>query len=197
VDWHPSPPWQHWPRFAYAGASCLLALTSLALGTYAGFTGQTISPLNTFGTGTVQLTAKLAGTPQDFAFGTVSNLLPGDSIVRFLDVANAGSLDFTSAMSAEATASSALDDEPTAGLQLEIRQCSVSWAATDVCPGTASDLYLGRLAPLAAGALSLGAVAPGPAHTAHLQLKVTLPASSASMAGLSSTLRFAWTATTS
>jgi spore coat-associated protein N len=185
-------------RLAMTSATGVLALSSVALGTYAGFSAYTSGPGNTFSLGTVQMTTTL-GAPSGagaFSFGTFADMVPGESVTRFLDVANTGTLDFTYVMSSAATASSALNTDVTNGLQLEIKQCSLAWTGVDSCGagGTVSTLYTGRLAPLAGQPVSLGTVSAG-GGTAHLQLKVTLPGTATALSGLSSTLELTWTAT--
>jgi hypothetical protein len=196
-------------RLALSSATGLLALSSVALGTYAGFSAQVSNPGNTFATGSVKIDAYVgspdtpAGTSNNFGFGTVSDLLPGEPIVKYLDIENIGTLPVTIAMSSTVTGGgSSLDSDATNGLKLEIKRCTgAAWSAQDTCTGgTASTLYNnGRVAPLLDPSdndnfVSLGTVQPGAADTAHYQLRVTLPDTATGLVGQSSTLQFTWTA---
>jgi hypothetical protein len=148
-------------RLAMTSATGVLALCSVALGTYAGFSAYTTNPGNTFSLGTVQMTTAL-GAPSGagaFTFGTFADMVPGESVAKFLDVSNTGTLDFSYTMASAATASSALDTDATNGLQLEIKQCSLAWTATDSCTagGAVSTLYTGRLAPRSARSMPFSA----------------------------------------
>jgi hypothetical protein len=185
-------------RIVLSLATALLALTSVGLGTYAGFSAQTVSPGNTFSTGTLSLTTTL-GNPTSsspFTFGTISDLVPGEAVVRFLDVTNTGSLDFTYAMASTATSSSTLDTDVTNSLQVEIKRCTVAWSGVDSCSGDTTTPYAGPIAPLAGTPVNLGAITAGAGNVAYLQLRVRLPSTATSLTGLTSTVQFTWTATT-
>ncbi|HEV2123226.1 MAG TPA: hypothetical protein VGW38_10690, partial [Chloroflexota bacterium] len=119
-----------------------------------------------------------------------------ESIVKFLDVTNTGSLDFTYVMESTATTSSSLNTDATNGLQLEIKHCTAAWSGNDTCAGgTASTKYTGRLGPMSGSPVNLGTVTAGAGNVAHLQIRVTLPSSAGSLTGQTSTLQFTWTAT--
>jgi spore coat-associated protein N len=187
-------------RVAYSSASGLLALTSVALGTYAGFSAQVTTPGNTFATGSLAMSTALGAPmgPGAFTFGTVSDILPGESIVRFLDISNDGTLAFSVQMTSAATAGSALDTDATNGLQLEIKQCSQAWSAADVCSGGGTVSTVRASGPIATSPIALGTVPATAANVAHLQLKVSLPTSAAGAGGLTgqtSTLQLTLTAT--
>ena len=194
-------------RIALSSATGLLALSSVALGTYAGFSAQVSNPGNTFATGSVAVEAYV-GAPDSpvggaFGFGAISDLLPGEQIVRFLDIENTGTLPLRVDMTSSAAASSLLDTNVTDGIRLEIKRCAgAAWTAVDSCPlpGVATTIYAsGRVAPLLDPAdndavVSLGTVEPGAASAARYQLRATLPASATALTAQSSTLQFTWTA---
>ena len=182
-----------------------LALCSVALGTYAGFSAETFGPGNTFATGSVQMTESFgspSGGTGSFSFGTVSDLLPGETVAKYLDLTNSGSLDVDLALATTVTSGSALDsDANTANrLQLQINRCPGTWSTSGgvvTCSGTKEQLYSGQIAPgvsipLTAGTTG-GAVTPG--SVARLELKVTLPSAATGTVGLGSTFSFQWTAT--
>jgi hypothetical protein len=184
-------------RLLFSSLTGLLAISSVSLGTYAGFSATTAGPGNTFSTGSVALVAEL-GAPSGsgaFTFGTLTDMVPGETTVKFLDVTRTGTLDFNLAAAASATASSALNTDATNGLQLTVKHCTVAWSGIDGCAGTVSTLYAGRLAPLTGSPVSLGSVTAATGSVAHLQLGVALPSTATSLNGLSSTIEFTWTAT--
>ncbi|HEU5318484.1 MAG TPA: TasA family protein [Chloroflexota bacterium] len=184
----------------------VLALCSVALGTYAGFSAETVGPGNTFATGAVAMTESF-GSPNggsgSFSFGTVLDLLPGETLAKYLDLSNTGTLDVDLSFDASLTsASSLLDSDATTSrrLQLEINRCPGTWSSVSgsvTCSATKEQLYSGQIAPgttipLTAGTAN-GAVAAG--ATAHLELRVTLPSAATTAVGQSSTFSFQWTAT--
>ena len=183
-------------RLLFSSLSGLLALSSVALGTYAGFSATTSGPGNTFSTGSVALVAELGAASGSgaFTFGTLADMVPGETTVKFLDVTKTGTLDFALTAEATATVSSALNTDATNGLQLTVKHCTTAWTGVDGCAGTASTLYSGRLAPLTGTPVSLGSVTAAAGGVAHLQLAVTLPSSATALNGLTSTIQFTWTA---
>ena len=183
-------------RLVLSSVTGLLALSSVSLGTYAGFSATTSGPGNTFSTGTVALVAALGGPSGTgaFTFGTVADMVPGETVVKFLDVTKSGTLDFGLTASATATVSSALDSDPTHALQLSIKRCTAVWTDVDGCAGDVSTPYSGMLAPLAGSPVSLGSVTAGGGSVAHLQLAVTLPSTAMALNGVTSTVQFTWTA---
>jgi hypothetical protein len=213
-------------RLALSSATGLLALSSVALGTYAGFSAQVSNPGNTFATGSVAISATV-GSPSvgdavhpvggTFGFGTISDLLPGEPIVRYLDIENTGTLPVAIAMTSAPVTGTAgasgsqLNADASNGLKLEIKRCSgAAWTAPDACPtfngsstlydgtGTGSSVG-GPIAPLVDPAdsdavVSLGTVYPGAANSGHYQLRATLESTATSLTSQSSTLQFTWTA---
>jgi hypothetical protein len=134
--------------------------------------------------------------------------LPGEPIVRFLDIENTGTLPVAIAMTSAPVTGTAgatgslLNTDTTNGLKLEIKRCtSGAWSAQDTCAGgSASTLYAnGRVAPLLDPAdndasVSLGIVQPGGANAGHYQLRVTLPDTATGLTAQFSQLQFTWTA---
>lgn len=196
-------------RVALSTATGVLALCSVALGTYAGFSAETVGPGNTFATGTVQMADSFgdpdsASRPASFSFGTVSDLLPGESITRYLDLTNNGTLAFDLSLLPTVTVSSALDSHTTTGkrLQLQVTRCPApgAWSSSG---GSVSCtyaqgrelLYSGQINPGTTIPLTAGKDAVGAGTVAQLELTVTLPSAATDFAGLRSTLQFQWTAT--
>ena len=199
-------------RLALSSATGLLALSSVALGTYAGFSAQVSNPGNTFATGSVKIDAYVgapnspAGTGNTFGFGQINDLLPGEPIVRFLDIENIGTLPVAIAMTSDPVSGTAgvtgsvLNTDSSNGLKLEIKRCLTSaWSATDTCASPEMLYDDGRVAPLldptdSDAVVSLGTVEA--AAVAHYQLRVTMPdtTTSRTFTSQSSTIQFTWTA---
>jgi hypothetical protein len=103
-------------------------------------------------------------------------------------------------LTTSATTSSALDTDATEGLQLAIDKCSVAWtetgtppAHTYTCAGTTSSVLASR--PVIGSNLALGNLALGAGGgTDRLRLTLSMPGSS-NLQGLSSTIRYSFTAT--
>jgi len=187
-------------RILLSSATGLLALTSVALGTYAGFTAQTAGPGNTFSTGSVALSIGRDGPSGSgtFTFGTVADMVPGESVVKFLVVSQTGTLDFGLTLQASApTTTSQLNTDATNGLQLSVKQCagSATFTAVDTCSsGSPSLLYSGSVASVASSATSLGAVTAATGGAKHLQLSISLPSTTAIVGPATSTVELTWTA---
>lgn len=203
-------------RLALSSATGLLALSSVALGTYAGFSAQVSNPGDTFATGSVKIDAYVgspntpSGTGNTFGFGQIDDLLPGEPIVRFLDIENTGTLPVAIAMTSNPVSGTAgvtgssLNIDQSNGLKLEVKRCTTGpWTAPDTCTGgSGSALHTGiPIAPFVDPAdlddtLSLGIVQPGAVNTGRYQLRVTMPdtTTSRTFTSQTSTIQFTWTA---
>ncbi len=169
------------------------------LGTYASFTSSTSAQAQNLSSGTVSLT--LGST--DRLTVSASNLVPGDTIERAVDLTNNGSAGTSSVgsitVTTNATTSSLLDTDATNGLQMQIDNCSTTWTEagppyTYTCSGTqtvalASTQVIGANAALA----NMSSVTAG--NTDHLRVTLTLPTTAGnSFQGLSSVIDYAFTA---
>ncbi len=198
-------------RIVLSGATAILALCSVALGTYAGFSAQVTAPGNTFATGTLQMSQSFGaanGGSGSFTFGTVSDLLPGEAVYKYIDLTNDGSLAFDLSLDPSLTSgSTALDNDAdtTKRLQLAVRRCPGVWTSSGTsaslsrfsCSLATELLYSGQIMPGSTLPLTAGS-SGGPVNAgsvARLELEVTLPSTATGTAGLSSTFQFTWTAT--
>jgi len=169
------------------------------LGTYASFTSSTAAKAQNLSSGTVSLTLGTA----DRLTVAASNLVPGDTIERAVDLTNNGSAGTSSVgsitVTTSPTTSSLLDSDATNGLQMQIDNCSVPWTEsgppyTYTCGGTqsvalASTPVIGANVPLS----NMGAVTAG--NTDHLRVKLSFPSgASNSFQGLSSVIDYTFTA---
>ncbi len=152
-----------------------------AVGTYSLFTDSVTAGPQTVSSGTVDI-ALGSGQPNRLTVGA-SDVAPGDSIQRAVDITNAGSIGFASVtLTTLATASSPLDTDTTNGLQMAVDKCSGPWteggtapAYTYACPGVRTIVIASR--PVIGGSLGLGALASlTPAGTDHLLVTLALPA---------------------
>ena len=169
------------------------------LGTFASFTSSTAAQAQNLDSGTVSLT--LGGTNRMTVSAT--NLVPGDTIERAVDITNNGSAGTSSVgsitVTTNATTSSLLDSDTTDGLQMQIDDCSTAWTEsgppyTYTCSGTqtvalAATPVIGANVPLA----NMTALTAG--NTDHLRVKLSFPAGATnSFQGLSSTIDYTFTA---
>lgn len=182
--------------FAVLGVAAAMA----GLGTFATFTSST-SASSTISSGTVSIALGATGASTNRLTVGASNVVPGDTIQRAVDLVNNGgaSADNLSSITLTTTASpsSLLDTEATSGLQMVIERCSVPWteagtapAYTYTCSGTTSTVLASRAVIGASMALSgLASLTTG--STDHLRVTLTLPAAAPNtMQGLTSTISF-------
>ncbi len=187
-------------RRILATLGVLGAIGALAtVGTYSLFTDSVAAGPQTVASGTVDIAL---GSVNRLTVGA-SNVAPGDTIQRAVDITNAGSIDFASAtLTTNATATSLLDTDATNGLQMVVDKCSVAWTETAVgagftytCSGATSSVIASRA--VIGSALPLGALASLTAGgTDRLRVTLTLPASADNtFQGKSSTIQYTFNAT--
>jgi spore coat-associated protein N len=184
-----------------ASMAVIGAAASIAgLGTFATFTSSTSAQSQALTSGTVSITL---GSTNRLTVGA-SNLVPGDTVERAVDITNNGSAGTSQVgsitLTTSASPSSALDTDTTNGLQMQIDSCSVAWTEsgppyTYTCSGTTSVVLASRAVIGNAISLSnMSALTAG--NTDHLRVKLTLPSGAGnSLQGLSSTISYVFTAT--
>jgi spore coat-associated protein N len=176
-----------------------VAASIAGLGTFASFTSSTAAQSQNLATGTVSITL---GTANRLTVGA-SNLVPGDTIQRAVDITNDGSAGTSSvgsiSLTTAASTSSQLDADTSTGLQMSIDKCSVAWTEsgppyTYSCGGTTSAVLASRAVIGTDVALSnMSSVTAG--STDRLRVTLTLPASAGnSLQGQSSTISYTFTA---
>jgi spore coat-associated protein N len=181
--------------FAVVGVAAAMA----GLGTFATFTSST-SASHTISSGTVSIALGATGPANRLTIGA-SNVVPGDTIQRAVDLINNGSASADNlssiVLNTTASPSSLLDTEATSGLQMVIEKCSVAWteggtapAYTYTCSGTTSTVLASRAVIGSNIALSsLASLTTG--STDHLRVTLTLPtAAPNTMQGLTSTISY-------
>jgi spore coat-associated protein N len=184
--------------FAAVGAAAAVA----GLGTFGSFTSSTTAT-QAVQSGTVAIGLGTAGTATNRLTIGATNLVPGDTIARQVQLSDTGTSNLaTIGLTTTASPSSLLDTETTNGLQMAIQNCSVAWteagtapAYTYTCSGTTttvlasravigSNINLPRLNSLTAGGVD------------HLVVTLTLPAAAPNtMQGLSSTITYSFLGT--
>lgn len=186
---------------ALAGAAASVA----GLGTFATFTSATSAQSQSVGSGTVSIAL---GAMNRLTVGA-SNIVPGDTIERAVDVTNNGAAGTSQVGSISLTTSlgaptSLLDSDTTNGLQMQIDSCSVAWTEagngttipyTYTCGGSTS-VVLASQPVITAGATLSNMSALTAGNTDRLRLKLTLPATAGNtFQGKSSTIAYVFTAT--
>jgi spore coat-associated protein N len=199
-------------RLGWASAQRRKLLVSLAivaaaasiagLGTFATFTSSTSASQNV-SSGTVTIALGATGASTNRLTVGASNIAPGDTIQRSVDLINSGSIDLSGiTLTTSATASSLLDTDATDGLQMVIDRCSNAWteggvapAYTYTCSGATSTVLASRAVVGSNLTLSnLTALTNG--VTDHLRVTLTFPSAAPnSFQNQSSTIQYTFTGT--
>jgi len=199
-------------RLGWASAQRRKLLISLAvisaaasiagLGTFATFTSST-SASQSVSSGTVTIALGATGASTNRLTVGASNIAPGDTIQRSVDLIDSGSIDLASiTLTTSATTSSLLDTDATNGLQMVIDRCSNAWteggvapAYTYTCSGATSTVLASRAIVGTNLALSnLSALTNG--VTDHLRVTLTFPSAAPnSFQNQSSTIQYTFTGT--
>jgi hypothetical protein len=161
------------------------ALGGTALVSSAVFASLTATASNTSGgsvnSGTLKLTqaaSGVAGITGGFVTD-ITNVATGDTINRYIDVTNGGTLDGNVlTLATAATPSNTLTTDGTNGLQVTIKECSTAWTSAGACTPTATTVLASTslLNMGVAKTLNVGSLLSASVH--HLQFSITLPAGS-------------------
>jgi spore coat-associated protein N len=191
--------------FKITGSIAILAAAAgiAGLGTFATFTSST-SASNVISSGTVSIALGAAGSVTNRLTVNATNIVPGDTIQRSVDLTSSSSDPLGSlSLTTSASPSSLLDTDPTNGLQMTIAECSVPWTESGVspaftysCSGTTSPVLASRA--LIGSNISLSGlnVLTSGTGTDHLRVTLSLPSSAGNtFQGLSSTVTYAFTGT--
>ena len=187
-------------RVGLALALLALALLLMSAGAYATFTSDA-SDSQALTSGTLSLALGAVGAETNRLTVAASNIAPGATIERTVDLINDGTLPLGAVtLTTSALTSSLLDQDATDGLQMEIAACSVPWTESGVapayvysCSGSTSSV-LSSL-PIIGSDLSLNNLTPiEPGATVHLLLTLSLPTIASNLLqGLTSTVQYAFT----
>lgn len=160
------------------------AVTAVTIGASANFTsgGTGATPVTT---GRLALTVGTTGTGANRLSVAATDVMPGDSIERAVDVINGSSYNLTSVtMGTTASGGTALSTDTTNGLQLKVDSCSVAWTETSnsprsgysyTCGGTLTNITTSS--PLVAPSRNLGSAILVAGTTVHYRITMTLPSS--------------------
>lgn len=109
------------------------------------FAALTATATNTSGGSVTTGTLKLVLAPSGVSGITggftspISAMGPGDTVNRYIDLSNTGTLDGASpTLQIVSSDSNTLVNSPSAGLQVTISACTVAWSNTGTCSGTTS-----------------------------------------------------------
>lgn len=173
-----------------ASATKVLVIVSAALGglglvSSSVYASLTATASNTTGgsitTGTLKLTqapSTVVGITGGFVTA-ITALAPGDTVRRYVDLTNTGTLDAdTVTLSTAASVANALTTNGTAGLQVVVRECAIEWTNAGVCtPGSTTVLTSTSLLALATEqTLTLSSVQASAVN--RLQFTISLPTGS-------------------
>ena len=134
-------------------------------------------------TGTLKLTQASSTSPASGGITTtISGMAPGDTVNRYIDVVNGGTLNAaTMTLGLVDSPATALTTNAATGLQVVVNACTVAWSAAGACTGTTTAMMTSKSAnamALAAQTLVLPATTTTAGSTTFLQISLTLPAGS-------------------
>jgi predicted ribosomally synthesized peptide with SipW-like signal peptide len=189
-------------KLLYSLAALGAAASIAGMATYATFTSS-VSQSQTISSGTVSLNLGATGAATNRLNIGASNIAPGDTMQRSVDLINGGTINMASiTLTNTATTSSLLDTDAVNGLQLVIDKCSQAWteggvapAYTYTCGGVTSTVLASHAIVGANIALSnLSALTAG--STDHLRFTITFPSAAGNtFQNLSSTIQYTFTGT--
>ena len=151
-------------------------LVTMGVGVWATLnaTASTVDPQNVTN-GTLKLTMAPRGTGFTQA---ITNLAPGDTVNRYIDLTNGGTLDGQAlTLKVTGTGTTALTTDTTRGLKITITECVTgTWTATTgTCTGTKNPLLTDKPVSDLTTATNLITGSIGAAEIRGLQITVKLP----------------------
>lgn len=111
----------------------------------------------------------------------ISSMAPGDTVNRYIDLTNNGTLDETNTTIslAGSTPINTLDSDTIKGLQITIRECTVAWTNAGVCSGaTTVALASTPAATLVSTPTLMNLASTLSGRVARLQVSIALPTGS-------------------
>ena len=152
---------------------------------FAALTATATNTAQSVQTGTLKLTQASSTSPASGGITTtISGMAPGDTVNRYIELTNGGTLDAASmTLGLVDSPATALTTNGTAGLQVVVNACSIAWGTVTagVCSGTTTAMMSSKTALLMTGTpqtltLPTGTTTAG--STTHLQISLSLPAGS-------------------
>jgi hypothetical protein len=172
------------------------------LGTFGSFTSTT-SASQGVQSGTVTIALGSAGSATNRLTVGASNLVPGDTIARQVQLSNSGSENLASvALTTVASPSSLLDTDTTNGLQMSVQSCPSAWteagtapAYTYTCSGSVTTVLSSR-AVIGSNVTLPGLSSLTSGGVDHLMVTLSFPSNAGNtLQGQSSTLNFSFAGT--
>ena len=150
---------------------------------FASLTATATNTAQSVQTGTLKLTQASSTSPASGGITTAISLMaPGDTINRYIDVVNGGTINSASmTLGLTDSAATALTTNGTAGLQVVVNACSSAWSSAGVCSATTTAMMSSKTALLMTGTpqtLTLPAGTTTAGSTTFLQISLTLPVGS-------------------
>lgn len=129
--------------------------------------------------GTLKLTQASTGSSGGFATA-IAGMAPGDTINRYVDLLNGGTLDaVTPTLRIAGSGSNALTTNGTTGLQVTINACSVAWTqGTGACSGTTTAVLASTSALTLASDTAITLASNLAGATSALKISISLPSGS-------------------
>lgn len=177
------------------------AASVVGAGAYASFT-DTQAVSQTVSTGSLFLNGVGTNAANNRLSISASNIAPGDTIDRAVDIIDGGTVDIGSvALTTTATTSSLLDTDTTNGLQMQIDKCSVAWTEsggpvvyTYSCSGTTTSVIASR--PVIGASLPMNSLVLTATTHNYLKVRLTLPSAAGNtFKSISSTVNYSFVAT--
>ena len=144
-------------------------------------TATNISGTQSISTATLKLVQVAAGNGLTAGFTTaVSGVAPGDTINRFIDLSNTGTM-AGSAMNLKVadTNATVLTTDPSNGLQVLVKECPTAYAAvTGTCSAGETTAVAQTSANTLLGVQTVTLSTLAPSTTVHLKFIITLPTGS-------------------
>lgn len=199
-------------KIVIVSAATLGGAALVSSSVFASLTATATNTAQSVQTGTLKLTQASATSPASGGITTAISLMaPGDTVNRYIDVVNGGTLNAASmTLGLADSAGTALTTNGTAGLQVVVNACSIAWSTVTagVCSGTTTVMMSSKTALLMTGTpqtLTLPAGMTTAGSTTSLQISLSLPAGSevtvngvlpgGTVQGLSSSLVWTFTET--
>ena len=164
-------------RVALASAVAVVGVSLTGMAVFAGLNAvATNTTAQSVASGTMSLTLAAGSGSAGFSTG-ISGLAPGDTVDRYVDLTNGGTIAGTAlTLGASDSSATTLSTDATKGLHVTVTQCTTAWVS-GTC-GDQSPAVLADSVPLATltstpTTLVSGAIAAG--AVLHLQVAVQLP----------------------
>ena len=177
-----------------------VAASIAGLGTFASFTSST-SASQAISSGTVSIALGVSGPANRLAVAA-SNLVPGDTVQRAVDLTSNSSDPLGSVSLQTSAAPSNVLTTDANGLTIKVDKCTVAWtesgtapAYTYTCSGTTTSVLAATPAGNTSSLPGLAALTSG-SSTDHLLVTLSLPSAAGNtLQGLSTTITYAFSGT--